>query len=172
MSCSCWNAVLHVSRVNLINMLWGPQDLEHAEVSSELGEKQSWPFAGSNILAANMPKIMIYSPDSICVNEGKVISPLSCAAAPTSWQTESGDCRNEVLAVSQSRCVTCFHFSDMLVMSSSAPASPLIKVKLGPCSFLAAGINKCKQKEHGVCSQIIISKQIGAKHFQLFSPDL
>lgn len=111
---------------------------------------------------------MIYSPDSVCVNEGKVISPLSCAAAPTSWHTESGDGRNEVIAVSQSRCVTCFHFSDMLVMSSSAPASPLIKVKLGPCSFLAAGINKCKQKEHGVCSQIIISKQNRGKAFSAF----
>lgn len=62
-------------------------------------------------LVANVPKIMIYSTDSVCVGEGKGISPLSCTAAPASWQTESGDGRNEVLAVTQSRWVTCFHFS-------------------------------------------------------------
>ena len=99
-------------------------------------------------LVANVPKVMIYSTESVCVSEGKGILPLSCAAAPASWQAESRDGRNEVLAVTQSRCVTCFHFSDTVLMSSSAAASPLIEVKLCPCSsFISAVVNRCKQKE-------------------------
>lgn len=102
----------------------------------------------ASLLVAGVPKILSYSTDSVCVGEGKGVSPLSCAAAPTSRQTESGDGRIEVAAITQSRCVTCFHFSDTVLVASSTAASPLVGVKLRPCSsFLSAVVNRRKRKE-------------------------